>query len=84
MKALPPTGPIQRAISVRPQQMEYDIINPSGQHAQKENSALRMSGYGKNLLAGKGSAMGARSNSVAAGVKQVPKQGESNMNEIWP
>ena len=83
MKALPPTGPIQRAISVRPQRMEYDIINPSGQNAQKENSALRMSGYGKNLLAGKGTGI-ARSNSVAAGVKQVAKQGEANMTDIWP
>ena len=28
-QALPPQGPIQRASSVRPRQMEYDIINPA-------------------------------------------------------
>ena len=75
--SLPPTGPIQRAISVRPHQLEYDIINPG----TKENEKLRMSGYGKNVLGSQG---GPRSQSNAAGTKQMPKNGEADMNQIWP
>ena len=42
--ALPPQAPMQRASSVRPRQMEYDIINPGT--GSQESSRLRMSGYG--------------------------------------
>ena len=41
-----------------------------------------MSGYGKQMLGNQRS--GSAANGVAAGTKQVAKQGEANMDQIWP
>ena len=58
--------------------MEYDIINPHGEK-------LRMSAYGKNVMNSRQNARkSVEVTGSPAGKKLMPKQGESNLVEIWP
>ena len=70
-----------RAAPIRPRVMEYDIINPGG-----NDSRLRMSSYGKNVLSSREQARMSMDvhGSPIAGKKFVARQGEASMDQIWP
>ena len=72
---------MERVQPIKPRSMEYDIINP----APKDNAALRMSSYGKNVLS---SRQRERTTKIIAsppaGKLHLAKMGEANIDQIWP
>ena len=71
---------MERVKPILPRSMEYDIINPG-----PRDNALRMSSYGKNVLSSRQQQRTKKIQaSSPAGSKIVARDGEANIDEIWP